>query len=46
MGVIGMKRCAMGLMSAIGPEMTGVGWYTFTFNAKYSFDSKKIFLSA
>ena len=27
-------------MSAIGPEMTGVGWYTFTFNVKYSFNSK------
>ena len=25
MGAIGMKRCAMGLMSAIGPEMTSVG---------------------
>ena len=24
-GAIGMKRCAMGLMSAIGPEMTSVG---------------------
>ena len=30
----------MGLMSAIGPEMTGVGWYTFTFNVKYSFNDK------
>ena len=29
-----------GLMSAIGPEMTGVGRYTFTFNVKYSFNSK------
>ena len=25
MGAICMKRCAMGLMSAIGPEMTSVG---------------------
>ena len=28
----------MGLMSAIGPEMTGGGYYIF--NVKYSFNSK------
>ena len=30
----------MGLMSVIGPEMTGDGWHTFTINVKYSFNSR------
>ena len=30
----------LGLRSAIGPEMTGFGQHTFTFNVTYSFNSK------
>ena len=30
----------LGLMSAIGPGMTGVGLHTFIYNVKYSFNSK------